>query len=83
MTREQLIEMLWEEYKSSEYVDVVDEPSFSDAINTALDAQARGSAEGIIGWAQTQSGETDREFLRKVFSAELNAILTADPEVTP
>ena len=81
MTRGELIGRVYKMFLESMLERKEQSRAFCDALNAALDAQARGSAEGIIGWAQTQSGETDREFLRKVFSAELNAILTADPEV--
>ena len=75
MTREELIEMLWEEYKSSEYVDVVDEPSFSDAINTALDAQARG-CESVY--------KEESLKMHPWYCGDMAySIIKADPEVTP
>ena len=76
MTREQLIEMLWEEYKSSEYVDVVDEPSFSDAINTALDTQARG--------CESVYREESLTMHPGYYNGDMAySIIKADPEVTP
>ena len=81
MTREELIEMLWEEYSVAVrdedygYMRVIDDVSFVSAVKAALDAQARGCVKAARLFTY---GYGD-----KVAEKMISHILTADPEVTP
>jgi len=82
MTREELIEMLWDDYAfvSHWYPDgtganLMDETAFEEAINAALDAQARG--------CESVYKEESLEMHPWYYSDMAYSILTADPEVTP
>jgi len=81
MTREELIEKLWEEYSVAVrdedygYMRVIDDVSFVSAVNAALDAQARG--------CESVYKEESLKMHPWYYSDMAYSILTADPEVTP
>ena len=82
MTREQLIEKLWQEHMLTSNGGGDDDfQHFCSALNAALNAQARGNLDEVrMVASEIDVDDEDREV---VTYRVLSEILNEDPEVTP
>ena len=85
MTREQLIEKLWDEHRTIGYDETrewMDPEGFAAALAAALDAQARGCFASAADKMVDLYGMFDGKYGPDEMLLQ-ETILTADPEVTP